>query len=384
MNSRSLLFISNLFPADWAPHRAAFNYQQFTRLADQFDITLLVPVPAREYFKNNTDIVKEKTVEGLRVIYFPFFYIPKYFKCLDGKLLYLSMRLFCRQFIDIGKYEAVVGSWAYPDGYAAKKVAAKLNVPYLIKVHGSDINVFGATSCRSRVIKQVMGSASRIVAVSQALKNKITAMGVSGSRISVIYNGVDKSVFNPVKRSEDSEPANEFGNYILFVGNIISSKGVFELYDAFNQIQALHPDVNLVYVGNGANKSRLQEKVAGDDRVTIIDAMPLDGISLLMANATIVCLPSYREGVPNVLLEAKATGRPVVATRVGGIPEIIDESDGLLVAAEDVSSLSDGLTRALERHWDYTLISKNSDRFSWGKNISEFVRELDAILQEKQ
>jgi glycosyltransferase involved in cell wall biosynthesis len=84
-----------------------------------------------------------------------------------------------------------------------------------------------------------------------------------------------------------------------------------------------------------------------------------------MAAADVFCLPSVREGCPNVILEALASGRPVVATRVGGIPELVSERTALLVPPADAEALGSALRQALDARWDPAALRQSVSHFSW-------------------
>jgi glycosyltransferase involved in cell wall biosynthesis len=93
----------------------------------------------------------------------------------------------------------------------------------------------------------------------------------------------------------------------------------------------------------------------------------------------LLCLPSTSEGVPNVLLEAMACGRPVVATRVGGVAEIVPvESCGIFVPPRDSTGLASAMTEALERQWDRDAIVTHAGRFSWEDNADRVCSVLKA------
>jgi glycosyltransferase involved in cell wall biosynthesis len=93
-----------------------------------------------------------------------------------------------------------------------------------------------------------------------------------------------------------------------------------------------------------------------------------------MVAANLVTLPSYSEGHPNVLVEALACGRPVVATHVGGIPEVVDASNGVLIRARDSADLARGLETALQRDWDETALSGRFSR-SWRRVAEETLEQ---------
>jgi glycosyltransferase involved in cell wall biosynthesis len=102
-----------------------------------------------------------------------------------------------------------------------------------------------------------------------------------------------------------------------------------------------------------------------------------------LAASDLFCLPSYSEGCPNVIVEAIACGRPVVATDVGGIPELVDESCGVLVPARDSGKLREGLERALATTWDPLRIAAHLGR-SWETVAQETYELCCRVLRDRQ
>ncbi len=101
-----------------------------------------------------------------------------------------------------------------------------------------------------------------------------------------------------------------------------------ELIEGFNQIKDQYPNLHLVYAGSGIMHNKLIQYVSAHnliERVTFLGNVAHDELPAWLSNATALCLPSYNEGVPNVVLESMAAGTPVLATSVGGIPEVVDE-----------------------------------------------------------
>jgi glycosyltransferase involved in cell wall biosynthesis len=99
-----------------------------------------------------------------------------------------------------------------------------------------------------------------------------------------------------------------------------------------------------------------------------------------MAAADITCLPSYTEGCPNAIVESLACGRAVVGTNVGGIPELVNASNGILVRPHDPADLAQGIAAALARQWDEAAIAAASQR-SWGEVARETVEVCAAVVE---
>ena len=101
-----------------------------------------------------------------------------------------------------------------------------------------------------------------------------------------------------------------------------------------------------------------------------------------MVASDLVTLPSYSEGHPNVLVEALASGRPVVATPVGGIPEVVDAASGLLVPPRDADALADALAKALAQDWDEAALARRFSR-DWEQVARDTLRACEEALAER-
>jgi glycosyltransferase involved in cell wall biosynthesis len=154
---------------------------------------------------------------------------------------------------------------------------------------------------------------------------------------------------------------------ILYAGNLLAGKGLGELMEAFIRLAQSRPRLRLAIVGQGPYGEALARRAAAagvEDRVTMPGRGDAAAVAGWMRAADVFCLPSYSEGCPNVVVEALACGRPVVATRVGGIPELVNEACGMLIPPRDAGELASALDRALSRRWDSGEIARTSTR-SW-------------------
>jgi glycosyltransferase involved in cell wall biosynthesis len=196
---------------------------------------------------------------------------------------------------------------------------------------------------------------ARLVAVSRPLAEVAAGLGVPRERIAVVENGVDRRLFFPADRSaarrELGLPAG--ARIILYVGRLEREKGVADLLEAFPRVATALPESVLVIVGDGGLRSRCEEAAARGGRVVCAGPRPLEDVPRWLAACDVLTLPSWNEGTPNVLLEALAAGRRVVASRVGGIPDVIRNAElGELVPPRDVPILAATLARALVAPYD--------------------------------
>jgi glycosyltransferase involved in cell wall biosynthesis len=215
--------------------------------------------------------------------------------------------------------------------------------------------------------------------VSEHLRHQAIRMGASAERTRAVRNGCDTSVFRLTDRAAaraglglDAE-----SEVVIFVGWIAPTKGLRELVDAVTRLRISHPRLQLFCIGEGALQPELEARAkdAGLGRsIRFLGWRDSPEVASWLAAANVFCLPSYAEGCPNSVIEALACGRPVVATNVGGIPELVDSESGILVAPQDSEALAEALSEALSRPWDEPRISQRSQR-SWDQ-VAEETRQI--------
>ncbi len=364
-----LLIVTNLYPLPWEPNRATFNRQQFSQLDEDYDVAILVPVAFPDWWKHRKAI---DNTSRMRII--PRLYLPKVGRRLYALMMWWSIRLFAGSWIKRVKPEKVFASWAYPDAVAARRLAKWLDKPFYFKVHGSDINMHGQVPSRSRQIVDASADAKGILSVSSALKQVMVDLGIHHEKIHTIYNGVNHQLFTaPADSPTDKK-------YVLYVGNLKHDKGVMELLEGFSQILTKAPDLHLVYAGDGPMRDKLNAYCQGNSelqqRVTLLGQLDHNQLPAWMQHAHCLALPSYNEGVPNVVLESMACGTPVLATTVGGIPEVVPQQCGVLIAPRSSDAVAQGLTELNNRQWDETEIQAHAQTFSWQRNRQELLQLL--------
>ncbi|MDX2367607.1 MAG: glycosyltransferase [Colwellia sp.] len=369
INKESLVILTNLYPLPWEPNRATFNRQQFAQLDDEFTKSVLVPIAFSEWFSHRKEI---KQTESLR--YVPYFYLPKVGRRFYSVFMFLSILMHSGWWLLNKKPKIILASWAFPEAVAASWLSKLFSCRFFFKVHGSDINLHGKIPARAQQIVKAAERASGILSVSKALADEMVGMGIEREKISVIYNGVDHQKFGV----ETIAPLN--GDYLLYVGNLKHDKGVIELIKGFAKICENYPALHLVYAGPGVEKKRLaelSESLNIADKIQLLGSVEHHKLPALITHAKALVLPSYNEGVPNVVLEAMACGTPVLTTTVGGIPEVIDEKTcGKLIQPRCEIAVANGLTYLLNQSWDKDKIKIHSKKFTWENNKRQLIELL--------
>lgn len=390
-----VLAITKIFPNSAEPLSAPFNRQQFAALSKLCQLEVLATIPwfpgagllARWSSAGKVaQLPARETIEGMEVRHPRTLFVPRTAHVTWGPLYAASLApLYLRY---RGKVDVVLGSWAYPDGFAAVAFAEALGVPAVVKLHGSDINVIAQMPGPKRLLSWILPRASRVVAVSAELGRKVAELGVPAERIALVGNGIDGEKFRVRPRAEAQARCKLTGGAptIVYVGNLKEEKGVLDLADAFLELRKTQPHARLVLVGGGAMRGALEQKLAGvGAQAVLAGPQPLEDIPHWMAAADVVALASWNEGTPNVLLEALACGRRVVATRVGGVPDVVTKPlQGELVEARHVAALAAALGRALTTPYDPAEVAASRSGASWGASAAALHRVLaEAVAEAK-
>ncbi len=227
------------------------------------------------------------------------------------------------------------------------QIAVRQGLPTVVTAHGGDAYSWPHKRAGlHRAAREAILGATCVTAVSDYIGQCVQR--IARRDVDVIWNGGDERVFYPRDRAQarlhESLPQDRF--IVAFAGNLLRAKGVFDLIDAAAGMKDVPPII--VMAGTGPEEAALAAHAAraGVD-LRMLGRIPQERIAALFGAADIVALPSYREGLPAVVCEAMLSARAVVASSVGGIPEIIEnDRTGILVHAGDVAELRAALLRA--------------------------------------
>ncbi len=370
-----VLIVTKIFPNSVEPLSSPFNRRQFAALSRYCEIEVLATIPwfpAASAFRRWSGVAdlsrvpRSEAIDGLKVRHPRFMFLPKIGHAVAGPLYAASLAATTLRYA--GRVDIVLGSWAYPDGFAAVVLADMLGVPAVIKLHGSDMNVVARWPGPRRCLKWALPRAERVVAVSGALVEAAATLGVPKERIDLVPNGIDRTAFQPRDRAQ-ARRALELpvdGQMVLYVGHITEPKGAFDLVRAYAAARPRLNGARLVLVGDGSGLEACRKLASSlDNTISLVGAQTHDRIPLWLAACDVLALPSWNEGMPNVVLEALASGRRVVATRVGGVPEVVTPELGILVRPRDLTALEHALEAALSTDYDPATVSAALNRPDW-------------------
>jgi glycosyltransferase involved in cell wall biosynthesis len=224
-------------------------------------------------------------------------------------------------------------------------------------------------------MRHTLREATHVIAVSEDLRENAIRLGVAPDRVTTVLNGCDRSVFHPrdrlaARKELGIDPADEL---LLFIGWISPTKGLVELVDAAAKLVAVHPRLKVALIGEGRSRASLEKQAAAagiGDRVIFLGRKTSTEVATWLAACDVFTLPSHSEGCPNVIVESISSGRPVVATNVGGIPELLNSSCGMMIPPQNTDKLVAALHEALERRWDNEAIASQFGR-GWESAAAE-------------
>lgn len=380
--------ITRYFPSSAEPWQGRSAYQALRLLARKADVQVFYPNPGYPSFlkprsRGHGSLDPSYSPPDVKVNYYDYPTLPLVFRPLNGWMAARVLLPHVRNFAP----DLIFSYFLYPEGYAALQIGKALSVPVVARSMGSDINRIGdpiSTMHKRTVLRE----ADFLVMVSSDLRSKALAMGASPERVCTMVNGCDTSVFHVRDRLQARvklgiDPAVDA---VVYVGRIDVNKGLRELVDAAVSLHPERPNLHVYLVGGGPDKLIIQSAIEVNNAAGYIHILPacaFDDVATWMAAANLVTLPSYMEGCPNVVLEALACGRPVVATNVGGIPEIMSDACGTLVPAHEPAPLARALASVLDRDWDAAAISAHQSR-SWNAVSDELLNLFESVVSTRQ
>ena len=376
--------VSKHFPSSVEPSQGRSAYQTMRVMATMADVRVFYPhATYPSFLEPKTRVIGDHDAsyspEGVRVDYFDYKALPVVTRPLNGWLAARTVLPHVRAF----NPDIILSYIVYPDGYAGVLVAKALAVPAIVVGVGSDVHSTGDSVSRM-LTRRVLGKADFLLTVSGDLRQRAIEMGALPEKSRVLINGCDLLAFKVGDRVAAREKLgiDKDAEAVVYIGRMDIKKGLRELVEAAAAIHSERPKMHVYVVGDGPDKAIIESAVVSHNAAGFVHLMPgcvFNDVAVWMAASDLVTLPSYMEGCPNVVLEALASGRPVVATNVGGIPEIMDEDCGCLVPPRDSEALANGLSLVLDRTWDAEVLSQKRGR-SWIHAAEELHGIMESVI----
>ena len=409
--SQSLLTISNLYPRPDQPQRGLFNAQLFSAVgncqahpADESRITNICLVPEWRVWRwKRIRGWQDPYADGLNTRYVPVWYLPVLGRNMNWRTYIRGLACYGAEFAEC---DSVLATWLYPDGVAAAQMAKGAQKPIWLKVHGTDRFHLKHPARRKRILA-ACDYAKGIICNSHFIKQELIASGLSASKLHVIPNGVDTTLFRYRSKEEArqklirSTQINESANQrlpavarsakegiILFIGNLVPIKAPDLLLSALAQSSFVnrHSSIVILFLGSGPMLSSLKRqarRLGIADRVAFLGSRSHAEVALCMNLADCLCLPSRSEGMPNVVLEALASGLPVVATDVGDCRRILkNERASRVVPVGNADALANGMKDILGSKRDRESMSRcQRSNYSWEACARQHLEVMGVSLE---
>jgi glycosyltransferase involved in cell wall biosynthesis len=386
-----ILTFTSLFPSRERPNFGIFIYQRLAHVAQRPGnaAEVISPVPYFPSWVDSEDwsaFARTPHVErlhALRVNHPRYLMVPGVSMQMHGGLIFSGSLRTARALHRRFQFDCIDAHYVYPDGFAAILLGKALKLPVVVSARGTDINSFSQMPTIRPMIRWTLRRASKVIAVSQALADSMIALGTPPSKISVIPNGVDVERFHPVDRAlaRQNLGLSPDAKIAVAVGSLTEGKGHALLIEAMATLAKDHPEYQLYIIGLGPLREQLLKMT--DDfhlgrNAFVLGSRPNEELQAWFSAADVSCLVSAREGWPNVVTESLACGTPLIATRVGGVPEILVNDELGIFVKPTAESVAKGLQAAFERAWDREAIARQGASRDW----NAVAGEVEAVLQD--
>lgn len=320
------------------------------------------------------------------VPHYPLFEYPPYSLALASKMAEIARH----QRLDLLHVH-----YAVPNAVSAilaREIVAPLRLPVITTLHGTDVTLVGNDPSYLETTRWAVVASDAVTAVSEWLRRStIEQLGVPDRPIDVIPNFIEPDRYERVRGGEGARRWARPGERVLVhISNFRPVKRVMDVVEIFLRLRADHP-VRLLLVGDGPDRARAEQRCRAEgccDRVTFLgNVQPVEEV---LAGADLFLLPSENESFGLAALEALACEVPVVASRAGGLPEVIDDGEtGLLFDVGDVEGMARGAAALLAdpvRHRAFALRARQRavDQFSESAIVQRYRALYERVLATAQ
>ncbi|PCJ55486.1 MAG: hypothetical protein COA79_20515 [Planctomycetota bacterium] len=263
-------------------------------------------------------------------------------------------------------FNALHAHFAYPEGFASIQLSEELDIPNLVTLRGSDILIYPhQNKFLLNSITETMMKSSAVIGVSNDLCNKAKDMGAHEKNVYHLPDGYDDTIFTFESKYQKI-------NQIIFAGNLVKVKNIESLIEAFYLFLKSFPNFKLLIAGKGELETNLKKMALNmeiSNKIEFLGFVEHEKLAIIFNESKLLVLPSWSEGWPNVIQEAMGCGLPVVASNVGGIPEMINDDLGYLFDPNKKDDICDKMMMAIFNDWSGQKINLNALKYNKEKTI---------------
>jgi teichuronic acid biosynthesis glycosyltransferase TuaC len=390
--SMHVVIIGSAFPRHPEAGVDRVNVRRVRALAARAPVVAVVPTPwvppglrARdERWGGYATTPRHVEIDGVQLFYPRYVQVPG-MGPWAGVTMAVGTAGIIRRLRRAGRCDLLLAQDILPEGLAAVLLGRWIGVPAACLGRGTDVHgLTHAPSTTRGIVRWTLGRMAAIGVVAAALGETLNRVAGTAA-CTLLEDGIDLEHFAPgsARHARRALGIDEDTRVVLYAGRLVEGKGLDTLLDAFGLLRATVPNAMLALVGSGRLQTALECRAVAQGQgaaVRVVGEVAHRRIAEWMRAAEVVVLPSEAEGFPNVVREALACGRPVVATPVGDVPRVLTADAGRLVPPRDPAALAHAIADVLARRWDAATIRAHVSDMTWERSAETTARFLTAAL----
>jgi glycosyltransferase involved in cell wall biosynthesis len=399
-----VLVITPTFPTRYNPVAAIWLFNQLKELKKHCDVKVIFRYPyvpkikfLNPYYRFSA-VKKKESFKGIEVYHPKYFMFPRilfvprflnFFLTIEGFISYFTSKKFVDKIMEGWNPDIIHLHGLLGDGLVGARVKRKYGKILIATLHGEDMTKFAQERLTRMLSKFTLKNVDVINSQSKFLKDKVGKLGILHKRICLIPMGANLENFRFKDKIKARKllklPKNK--KIILFIGHLIERKAPDYLVKAMKIVSENNGNVLCCIIGKGHMESSLKNIVSElslEDKVKFLGQKPNKEVALYLNACDVFVLPSLSEGLAVAPCEALACGKPVVATKVGAFPEIVNKDVGYLVKPKNHVELAVRLTEALNKKWNYKKILKRSRLFSVPTSAKNLAKLYEQLLDQNK
>lgn len=389
-----ILTFSTLYPSSNRPGHGIFVETRLRELIGSGEVESRVVAPVPWFpsthprfgdYARMAAVPRRETHNGIDVQHPRYLLPPKVGMTVAPLTLALGARASIRRLLAEGfDFDVIDAHYYYPDGVAAALLARHFGKPFTVTARGTDLNLIPQYTLPRWMMQWTARRADASIGVCAALVDVLRGWNIDQARLEVMRNGVDLQRFRPIPKEEARQALGLEGSPLLLsVGYLIERKGNHILVEALAKLLQTRPDARLVIVGEGPERDSLvalAARLGVQDHVRLVGAKKNEDLFRWYSAADALLLASSREGWANVLLEAMACGAPVVASRIWGTPEVVnDDRVGRLVHEREAGAFAAAIEDLIHSRPDRQVVRQYAEGFGWHQTTEAQLSLFDRL-----